>query len=231
MTTSSTYNFNLTVDSIVEEAAERAKINPQTLSGQALRSAKRSLDLLLLQLSAKNVPIWCLDQIDLPLIVGQATYTLASPTRDILQGAIRQNGVDIPIRRLDQADYLNIPNKTASGRPVQYFTQLTTTTPTVTFWPVPDIAGYSFFHWRIRKIQDVGAATNTLDIPPIFLPAIVEGLAIEMLRKKPFDAATTPLDMQLIESIKPNYDYLLDIAETEFRERTSFNVFPFYGRI
>jgi hypothetical protein len=82
---------------------------------------------------------------------------------------------DITIDRISRSEYLNIPDKTSQARPAQYYVQRTNV-PKVFFYPAAD-QSYTFVYYRIRRIQDAGAYTNTSDVNFRFLPCLTSGLA------------------------------------------------------
>ena len=122
MTTSGTTAFNLDLNNLVEEAFERC--GSELRSGYDLRTARRSLNLLLLEWANRGLNLWTLDQGQIALTTGQGLYPLPADTVDLLDTVIRQypggnNQVDINITRIAEPTYITIPNKLTTGRPVQ----------------------------------------------------------------------------------------------------------------
>jgi len=122
MTTSGTTTFNLDLNNLVEEAFERC--GSELRSGYDLRTARRSLNLLLLEWANRGLNLWTLDQGQIALTAGQGLYPLPTDTIDLLDTVIRQypgtnNQVDINITRIAEPTYITIPNKLVTGRPVQ----------------------------------------------------------------------------------------------------------------
>ena len=73
-TTSGTTTFDKTfsIDEIVEESFER--IGLQAVSGNQLRSARRSLNILFQEWGNRGIHYWEIGELDLDLIQGQAEY-------------------------------------------------------------------------------------------------------------------------------------------------------------
>lgn len=122
MTTSGTTTFNLDLNNLVEEAFERC--GSELRSGYDLRTARRSLNLLMLEWANRGLNLWTLDQGQIALTTGQGLYPLPADTVDLLDTVIRQypggnNQVDINITRIAEPTYISIPNKLVTGRPVQ----------------------------------------------------------------------------------------------------------------
>jgi len=92
--------------------------------------------------------------------------------------------------------------------------------PSVTLWPTPDNSTpYQFIYWRMRRIDDAGSGTNTMDIPFRFLPCLVAGLAYYLALKVPNGA--TRLDI-----LKSQYDEAWELAATEDRETAAIRFVP-----
>jgi hypothetical protein len=122
MTTSSTTAFNLDLNDLVEEAFERCGLELRT--GYDFRTARRSLNLLTVEWANRGVNLWTVEQGQITMNTGQATYALPNDTIDLLDQTIRQNNgttnqVDINISRISEPTYMTIPNKLTQGRPIQ----------------------------------------------------------------------------------------------------------------
>jgi hypothetical protein len=243
MTTSGTSAFNLSFDEIVEESFERIG-GRELRTGYDLRTARRSMNLLLAEMSNRGINLWTVEQGSIPMVTGQATYTLPVDTVDLLDHVVRtgtgQNQIDISITRIAEPTYSTIPNKNAQGRPIQVWIQRMTgaqyplpgpagtdpvtgiNAPKITVWPTPNAPGdqYTFVYWRLRRMQDVNGAVNTLDIPFRFLNCMVAGLAYYLSMKLP----DVPGDR--IMALKADYMEQLDLATQEDREKAPIRLVP-----
>ena len=56
---------------------------------------------------------------------------------DILSLVVRRDGTDYSLERISRDAYLNIPTKTTTGRPTQFFLDRQIT-PNLKLWPLPD---------------------------------------------------------------------------------------------
>jgi hypothetical protein len=91
LTTSNSYNFQaLENDELIIECFERLGISGEQLVPVKLNSARRSLNLLLLDWITKSINLWTLNTAYLPLNTGQSKYLLKSTITDILQVNLRQ---------------------------------------------------------------------------------------------------------------------------------------------
>jgi hypothetical protein len=122
MTTSSTTAFNLDLNDLIEEAFERCGL--ELRSGYDFRTARRSLNLLTVEWANRGINLWTVEQGQITMNTGQATYALPNDTIDLLDQTIRQNNgtqnqIDINISRISEPTYMTIPNKLTQGRPIQ----------------------------------------------------------------------------------------------------------------
>jgi hypothetical protein len=114
--------FNLDLNEIMEEAYERAGLEIRT--GYEFRTARRSLNMLTIEWANRGINLWTVEQGQIVMNTGQATYAYPSDTIDLLDQVIRTqaNGLnqsDINISRISEPTYSTIPNKLAQGRPIQ----------------------------------------------------------------------------------------------------------------
>jgi hypothetical protein len=122
MTTAGTSTFNLDLNDLVEEAFERAGLELRT--GYDLRTARRSLNLMTIEWANRGINLWTIEQGQIVMATGQATYALPVNTIDLLDQVIRTNNgttnqSDINISRISESTYSTIPNKLTQGRPIQ----------------------------------------------------------------------------------------------------------------
>ena len=231
MTTTGTQSFNLDLNSLIEEAFERAGAELRT--GYDFRTARRSLNLLTIEWANRGINLWTIEQGSIAMVQGQITYNLPVDTIDLLDHVIRtQSGIDqtdINITRISVSTYASIPNKNAQGRPIQVWidrqsgaTEPTTgiNYPTINVWPAPEQSNYyTFVYWRLKRIQDAGNGTNTQDIPFRMLPCLVAGLAYYLAMKIP-EAAPR------IEMLKASYEEQWMLASSEDREKAAIRLAP-----
>ena len=92
--------------------------------------------------------------------------------------------------------------------------------PSVTVWPTPDGSQtYQFVYWRMRRIDDAGGGTRTMDVPFRFLPCLVAGLAYYLALKVENGA-------QRLDVLKAQYDEAWQLAAGEDQEHASLRFVP-----
>lgn len=188
MTTSGTTAFDPTFASLVDEAFERAGIDPSIITHRHIASAKMSMNLMLTEWAAKDG--------DALFRVAQATQTVSPPTSSFAlpSGAVDINGDDVvmtysggsseaSLPRSSRQDYLNIADKTATGRPTLFYVDhATLNTPTVVLWPVPDATCVLRYDY-MRRSQTVNGLSETIDVQVLWLDAVAAGLAARLAAK------------------------------------------------
>lgn len=222
MTTSGTTDFILDFTEIAEEAFERA--GREMRSGYDLRTARRSMNLLMIEWQNRGINLFTVEQGSQVLTPGTATYNLPADTIDLLEHVVRtgtgQNQQDLSISRISVSTYATIPNKTATGRPIQVWIERLRDNPKVTLWPVPDTAQpYTLVYWRLRRIQDAGSGVQTPDVNFRFFPCLVAGLAYYIAMKMPDLGERVPL-------LKAEYDEQFNLAAGEDREKAPVRFVP-----
>lgn len=115
---------------------------------------------------------------------------------------------EIPMARINRDDYVNLPNKTFQGRPVQYWLDLQRDAPVIRLWPAVEDT-YTFAQLvmtRKRYLMDVGTLTQTLDIPQRWYEAIVAELARRVALE------TAEVDPNLFPTLQMAADRAMQIA-------------------
>ena len=135
MTLSGSTDFELNVTEYIEEAFERCGLTVRT--GYDLKTAKRSLNLMLLDWSNRGLNQWTISQRTQSLTSGTSEYSLLTDIIDILSLSILRDGTYYSLDRISRDAYLAIPNKTTSGRPTQFFLDRLIT-PKLKIWLSPD---------------------------------------------------------------------------------------------
>ena len=187
MATSGTYlgsDFEYAV--VCEEAFERIGIDPATLTARHTRSARRSIEYLFIEWANEGVHLWAVDQqtIATPtLVAGTATYNTPVGTIAVLEMVVRRDGIDTPISPMARDEYMAIPDKTTQGLPNRCYFNRAQATPTLTFWNVPENTTDTIIYYRMRRLQDVGGASYTADVPYRWQEAMVSGLAAKLAEK------------------------------------------------
>jgi hypothetical protein len=220
MALSGTKTFELDVAEYIEEAYERCGLEIRT--GYDQRTARRSLNLLLAEWANRGLNQWTIERVTIPVDQNSASYELPNTVIDFLTVVVRlpNNGnsnanIELSVDRISRDYYLNIPNKTTQGRPVQ-FTINRSITPVLYVWPTPN-QEYDLIVDRLVRMDDASAGVNTVQVPFRFYPCLAAGLAYYIAMKKAPDR---------IQLLKAAYEEEFDRAMSEDRDRASLTLTP-----
>ena len=139
--TSGTATFNLDLNDLVEDAFERC--GKELRTGYDFKTARRSLNMLTIEWANRGINLWTIEQGQIVLNTNQIQYAIPNDTIDMLDMVTRTGTgttqSDLNLSRISEPTYITIPNKYASGRPVQVWvnrqtgqTNLTTATLSAT---------------------------------------------------------------------------------------------------
>ena len=223
MALSGSKDFELDVADYVEEAFERCGLELRT--GYDLKSATRSLNLMLAEWANRGLNQWTVQEKTLDMVKDTATYNIDSTNAtapiDVLDVFIRETvgteTTDLPLTRLSRAEYAHITTKSSTGKPNQYFINKQTT-PTIKVWPTPDKSSTYVVHMNVlTRMDDADAGANTLDMPFRFYPCFAAGLAYYISQKR------APERTQVL---KAAYEEEFRRAADQDEDRASFRIKP-----
>ena len=180
--TTGTSVFDLNMNDLIEESFERCGLELRT--GYDFKTARRSLNLLTIEWANRGINLWTIEEGQIPMVSNQITYALPVDTIDILSMVTRtgsdSNQSDLNINRISNDTYSTIPNKNATGRPIQVWinrqsgqsnpttvylaTSISATDTTITLSNVSSLAsaGYIKIDSEIIYYPNVDNATNEL---------------------------------------------------------------------
>ena len=171
MTTSGTYSFDPSLGELTLYAFNVAGLRNTSLFQEHIQSARMATNMMLSSWANKGVNLWTVDLVSVPLVQGQATYSVDASTIMVLDAYMRiDDGVTDPIDRLilpiSRTEYASYPNKEQQGfSTVFWFDRLVS--PTITLWPVPDGTSAQYLkYYRTRQVQDSNLTNGqTVEIP------------------------------------------------------------------
>jgi len=188
MTSSGTYNFNISNGNISMAAYERIGVRAPEFRQEHMLSAYRELNLVLVTFSNMQPNLWAVERTQTTLTAGVATISLPNYSVLVVDASIVLNfGTSSEARRyitpISRTEYLSYANQQTPGPPTVFW-QDRLITPTITFYPVPDSNGpYTFDYFWLRQLQDANLTNaETPDVPYRWLDALVASLAHRLAR-------------------------------------------------
>jgi hypothetical protein len=205
MALSGTKTFELDISEYIEEAFERCGLEVRT--GYDLRTARRSLNLLLAEWANRGLNRWTLQTVTASALTGVG---------DIVSCLIRQNDQDRTITRISREDFFGLGDKTQTGSPSQFYVDRTIE-PTLKIWPLPVDDSFTIVYERLVRMDDGTYSSQTVQVPFRFYPALAAGLAFYIALKRAPDRVTL---------LKQAYEDEFKRAIDEDRDRASLFIKP-----
>jgi len=129
---------------------------------------------------------------------------------------LRRDGTDIEMERISRGQYLDFPNKTAQGRPSQFYFDRSVA-PVINLWQTPENSTDQLVYYYVRRIEDADALVNTTQLPFRFYPCMVAGLAYYLAMKR------APERIQLLKAV---YEEEFQRAAEEDEDRVPLRIVP-----
>ena len=181
-----------------------------------MQTARRSMNIMLAEWANRGLNQWTIEQRTQALTINDSEYSLATDVIDILSLIVRRSGTDFSMSRISRDAFLNLPNKTSTGRPTQYFLDRQIT-PNLKLFPTPENSTDVIVYDALTRIQDADTQVNTMEVPFRFIPCLTAGLAYYIAMKR------APDRIQLLKTV---YEEEFERAMAEDRDRSAFNVSP-----
>ena len=217
MAVSGTYDFNLDIDQVIQEASEM--IGGESTLGHEPESARRSINLMLKDWQNRGVLLWSTSTTTVTVVASTTSYSLDSSTINALEVVIGRSDTDVKLTRITPEEFMLIPNKTQTGKPNQYSIRRGRDNPILSVWPLPENSTDIIKLEIVKELQDVNkSAIQNADLPKRFLPCLTMGLAYYMSLKRPL------VQPDRITLLKTNYEEMLNRALLEDRETSSIYI-------
>jgi len=187
MSTSGTYTWTMTLQSLVNAALRKLAVlsggsSPETYE---VTNATEALNAMLVGLQTQGLPVWKMTQLSFTTVGGQHTYTIGAgqgidsimPLK-VVQAWRSTNGqANIPVNVYTNYNYNLLPQITSSGTPVNLYYQPLEVYGQVHLWPTPqDTTNLITIRYQ-AQFSDMVNLTDEIDFPRYWYEAIIYGLA------------------------------------------------------
>jgi hypothetical protein len=170
MTTSGTYSFLMSRDDTIK-AALRLTTRfgaGDTIPTEDIDNCAQALNILCKALVVEGLPLWCVQQLSVPFVVGQAAYDLSTfgsglPVRVLDCFWRSATGNDVQLSSMSRYDYNQLGEKASPGNPNQYYYDRQLTSGKLVVYNVPADSASTLQVTAQRQIQDVNLGTQNLD--------------------------------------------------------------------
>lgn len=180
-----TFYVAKTATGLVTEALSMLAVvdGDSALGASDLERGTKQLGLFLKSIQAEGATLWMRRRLTVDMIEGDADYILSDNSitaLDLTQATVTTDdeGADeMPVTIISRRDYMDFPNKTSTGRPVQvWFHSDEDDGPTVTVWPIPD-ASYVLNLDHREPFSNITDPNAEIEIPDYWMEAVVFNLA------------------------------------------------------
>lgn len=191
MATSGSIDFDQSATEIIKDALILIGgiEDDETTTSEQLDYALRMLNRMCKAWSKKGLKAWMWREVELPLVVDQASYTLGPAVSDLvtnrpleIANARRMvNDIETQIEIRSRNEYMNQPSKEdSSGEPVYVYYDPQLTRGVLYIWPTPDDTYQVNFSSK-SYIEDFDSLDNTSCFPTEWLEAMVYNLALRLM--------------------------------------------------
>lgn len=191
MATSGTAAFALNRDQLIKAALRKMSAFEagETPDAESVNDASDTLNAMVKHWQATGIHIWRMAEGTIPLIAGQASYTLGTDPADkplkIISARSHNiaSGIDLPLEEMDRVEYQEMPNKAAEGAVNSFFYDRragTTSTGIIYFWQTPSTADEEVHYTYARPIEDFNAAGDDADFPQEWTQTVIWNLADQL---------------------------------------------------
>ena len=179
MATSGSYSFTVTRDDLIKAALRGLQVydSAETVPPQDITDCAFALNVVVKELVTQGLPLWCVQDVAIPMVAGQASYNVGAATNGInplrvFDAYLRNDqGQDTVILKVSRSDYDSLGYKASQGTPNQLFydPQIGNAGPPgngiVTVYNTPFDSTTTLHIIIQRTIQDFLNGTDTPDFP------------------------------------------------------------------
>ena len=183
MATSGSIDFSLTAGDVIDYALRKLRILDagETAAAVDTDDAKEELNLLL-KTWQKHEFLWVLTEAEQTLAADTASYTLSPVPHRVISARYDDQDTEIPARLMSREEYFDLPDKTSTGIPTNYYVDYQRATATLYVWPLlTTFTDETFNYTYQRRIEDIDALTNDIDIRQEHLQLIGYTLAMHLI--------------------------------------------------
>ena len=173
MASSGTYSFAMSRDDVINAALRLTTRfgSGDPIPAEDITNCAQALNILCKEMVTDGLPLWCVQDVQIPMVVGQAAYNLSAaagmslPVR-ILDAFIRDSaGKDVSLAIESRYDYNTLGSKTSQGVPNQGYYDPQLGAGSLVLYNVPSDATHTVHVIIQRQLQDFNLASDNPDFP------------------------------------------------------------------
>lgn len=183
MATSGSIDFSLTARQVITGALQRINMlaEHETPSPSQASRAMRELNMMLKGWQ-KHENLWRLTEGSVALAANTAAYVLSPVPHRVISARYRSaGGIDLPMREMVRNEYYDLPLKSSTGIPTQYYIDYQRSAVTMYAWQLLTSVSTETVQYTFqRKFEDVDALDNDIDVKSEHLEVVDFNLAARL---------------------------------------------------
>lgn len=213
MSTSGVITYNMTAQGIVTFALKLINITDrlETPAAEDMASGIEALNLMLKSWQMNGPNLWRKRFGSVTLVADTASYTLSPRPYSVEEARYRSaSGVDLPMNELNREEYVELPLKTSTGIPTNFYIDRQRASVIMYVWPVPASVTTETIQYTYQSvIEDISAQTNDIDIPQEWFETVGYNLAARLAEQ---------FNIEKADLVTRRAEQLLALAENNDRE-------------
>lgn len=171
----------------------------ETPSGEEVADASEALNMMVKAWQSEGAKLWLNDEKELSLTADTQSYTIGDggdldTVRPLEIVSARYHyytdAIDVPMSPLSRDEYFDLPLKSATGIPLQYYYDPQLSLGVFYIWPVIDSSTSDTIKMTVKtEVEDFDAAGNNPDFPKEWFRALKFNLAVELCPEYEKDAS------------------------------------------
>lgn len=179
MATSGSTDFSMTANDVIVFALKKLRVlsTGETPDAEQGEDAMQALTLMLKGWQ-KYESLWRYTEGSATLLANTANYTLSPMPHRVISARYYNGTSDTPMTLLTREEYYDLPLKTSTGVPSQYYVDYQRDSTVLYVWqPLASVTSQTIKYTYQRKFEDVDELTNDLDIRQEHLELVGYNLA------------------------------------------------------
>lgn len=183
MATSGSTDYSVNARNIIKFAFRKLRVIASGEDPTAAQSADAVVELnLMLKAWQRYESLWRLTEGFITLVAADGDYTLSPQPHRVISARYRDaNGNDVPMTLLTREEYFDLPSKTMSGIPTQYYVDYQRGSTVFYTWPViSSVTTETVRYTYQRKFEDIDSLDNDLDVRQEWEEVVGYNLAVRL---------------------------------------------------
>jgi hypothetical protein len=206
MATSGSIDVGFTARQCITFALRKLRVIGEGEDPTADQADDAAIELnLLLKEWMKHENLWRMTEGSITLLASTYSYALSTSTlipHRVISARYRDaNSRDLPMTLMSREEYYNLPLKTGTGIPTQYYVDYQRANPTFYIWQgLASVTTETVQYTYQRKFEDIDNLSNDIDIRQEHFSTVAYNLATRMIPDYAVPASTASLIVALAEN-------------------------------